>query len=36
MLIQESKEILQDLIDKFLNTFFWNFKKHMQKVIYHS
>ena len=35
MLIQELKEILQDLNDKFLNTFFWSFRKHQPKVMYH-
>ena len=35
MLIQEQKEILQDLNDKFLNTFFLSFQKHQLKVIYH-
>ena len=36
MLILELKEILQDLIDKILNTFFKKFRKNQPKVMYHS
>ena len=34
MLIQELKQILQDLSDNFLNIFFKSFEKHPLKVIY--
>ena len=33
MLIQEMKEILRDLNDKFLNKFFESFWKHQPKVM---
>ena len=35
MIIQKQKENLQDLNDKFLNIFFWRFRKYQQEVMYH-
>ena len=35
MLIQNLREILQDLHDKYLTTFFWRSQEHQPEKMYH-